>query len=36
MKTLFLFGLGALCGFVFTIIVLFLYCAIRINYIDKK
>lgn len=31
-----IFSLGFLCGFVFLMLLLFLYAALRINHIDKK
>ncbi len=31
-----IFSFGFLCGFVFLMLVLFIYAALRINHIDKK
>ena len=36
MNNVLAFGLGVLCGFVGTIILLFIYCSFRIKDIEKK
>lgn len=36
MNNLLIFGLGILCGFIFSILVLFLYCCLRINKDDEN